>query len=304
MGKLKTNEEFINDCKLIYGDKYDYSLVKYVNNKTKIKIICSIHGEFEQTPDKHLNSKSGCKKCMNCSIKKNDNNRNTLIDRLRQKHNNFYDYSLVNYINSKTKIKIICPEHGEFEQIANNHLSGYGCPTCGGTKKFSDADFIKKSIEIHGDKYDYSSVKYVNYSGKVKIICPIHGEFKQSFIKHCNRKNGCPICKESKGEKQIRLYLVKYDINFIQQYRFINCVNKRMLPFDFYLPDLNVCIEYNGIQHYKPVTYYGGDDKFKQQIINDNIKYSYCNDNEIEFLVIKYDEDIVKSLTKKIKNEK
>jgi len=301
MGKKKTKEEFINDSKIIYGDKYDYSLVEYVNNKTKIKIICPIHGVFEKTPDKHLYGKSGCLKCDNYHTKNINNHKRTVVDRMNVKHNNFYDYSLVEYVNNKTKIKIICPIHGVFEQTPNNHLQGNGCLKCGGTEKMSTQDFINKAKLVHGDKYDYSLVNYVNYKNKVKIICSLHGVFNQSFIKHCNRKNGCPICKESKGEKQIRVFLENNKINFTPQYRFNNCINKYPLPFDFYLPDYNMCIEFNGEQHYKSFKFFGGSEKFKQQLINDNIKLKFCENNKIQLLIIKYDENVINKLKKKYK---
>lgn len=303
MGKKKTKEEFIHKCNLLYNNKYDYSLVDYINNKTKIKIICPIHGQFEQTPDKHLNNNRGCNKCMNHSIKKTNNYLKKLIDRFNKKHNGFYSYSLENFVNSQTKIKIICPIHGEFEQTPNNHLFGFGCPSCGGTKRLTTNEFIIRAKKIHGNKYDYSLVNYINNKTKVKIICPTHGEFEQSFIKHCVRKNGCPVCKESKGEKEIRLYLSKHKINYIQQHKFLECKNKYTLPFDFYLPDKNLCIEYNGIQHYEPVNFFGGVNKLKEQIKNDNIKINYCEKNGIKYAIIRYDENILNKLKNIIKHE-
>lgn len=296
MGRRKTSVEFISECNIQYNNFYDYSLINYINNKTKIKIICPIHGEFEQTPDKHLNRKVGCNKCINHSIVKTNNYLKTLIDRFNEKHNNFYDYSLVKGVNSQTKIKIICPIHGEFEQTPNNHLFGYGCSGCGGTKRMTNNDFINKAIKIHGNNYDYSLIDYINYQSKVKIICPKHGIFEQSFTKHCIRKQGCPICKESKGEREIRNYLIENDIKFIPQHVFNGCKNIKFLPFDFYLTDYNTCIEYNGLQHYEPIKYFGGEKKLKQQIINDDIKDTFCKDNNINIYVIKYNENIEKSL--------
>lgn len=128
------------------------------------------------------------------------------IKRAKDIHNNKYDYSLVNYKNCREKVKIICPIHGEFEQTPQNHLKGQGCPRCSGRKKTAD-DFIKKAKQVHGDKYDYSKVEYINQIKKVKIICPEHGEFEQSPKYRIGKKMGCPKCHSSHGENQIRNFL-------------------------------------------------------------------------------------------------
>ena len=109
-------------------------------------------------------------------------------------------------------------------------------------------------------------------------------------------KQGCPICNESIGEKLIRDFLTKSNINFNTQYKFTNCKDTRELPFDFYLSDYNTCIEYNGIQHYKPVEYFGGSASLLSQQNRDKIKSKYCNENNINLIIIKYTENLSKSL--------
>ena len=189
---------FINKVLAVHGDKYNYSLVNYINAKTKIKIICPKHGIFEQTPDSHLRG-SGCPKCKNEKFSNDyvlDNNE--FKKRAILKHYSKYDYSLVDYVNSKTKVKIICPIHGEFKQTPTNHLSGNGCKKCGvlstnKEKSYSLEEIKRKFKEIHGDKYDYSLVNYINVMTMVKIICPIHGEFEQLPHGHISGR-GCPKC--------------------------------------------------------------------------------------------------------------
>ena len=180
-------EKFIKKAKEIHGDKYDYSKVKYVNNITKICIICPEHGEFWQIPSNHLRG-FGCKKCSGMFLDKN-----TFIERATLKHNGKYDYSKVDYKNNHTKVIIICPEHGEFCQNPSSHLKGVGCPICNGGIKRTQEEFLIKAKEIHGNKYDYSKVKYVNAHTKVIIICPEHGEFLQSPNHHL-RGQKCPKC--------------------------------------------------------------------------------------------------------------
>jgi hypothetical protein len=290
--RLNTNT-FIEKAKLIHGGKYDYSLVEYVNGKTKVKIICYIHGEFEQTPDKHLNSKQGCSHCSKSL------NNYELINKLKVLYGNLY-YPIDTYTSYKDKINFNCSKHGVFKQSAESLFKGHICRKCVTEKKFNIDLFINKSILIHGDKYDYSLVKYVNKNTKIKIICHIHGQFEQRPSDHLSGC-GCPICRESKGEKKIRNYLISNNIKFIPQHRFTDCKNILPLPFDFYLPEYNTCIEYNGIQHYKPIDKFGGEESFIIQQKSDKIKKDFCYINSINLIIIKFDDDVIEVLTKKTK---
>ncbi|MBR6517584.1 MAG: hypothetical protein IKT40_12205 [Bacilli bacterium] len=199
MPKKLSKEEFIEKAIKVHGDRYDYSNVKYKNSYTKIKIICPIHGEFEQLPTVHLKG-FNCPKCKFDKLSKlNSLTTEEFIDRARKVHGDKYDYSKVNYINNSTKITIICPIHGEFEQLPSNHLSKNGCPRCVDKSKKSTENFIKKANKIHGNYYDYSKVEYINNFSKVCIICPIHGEFWQTPNNHLNNR-GCPLCGVRKSK--------------------------------------------------------------------------------------------------------
>ena len=283
----KTTENLINQFQLIHGKKYDYNLVEYVNAKTKVKIICKEHGIFEQIPNSHIN-KRGCPKCAN-------NQQLTIIEFIAKAikiHGSKYDYSQINYKNTHSTINIICKEHGIFKQKVYSHLNGHGCFKCDIKKKTDTKTiFMIKAIKKHTSKYDYLKVKYVNSKTKVKIICPVHGIFKQVPNDHL-QGNGCPICNESKGEKEIRYYLENFNIEFESQKRFDGCKNIYTLPFDFYLPLLNMCVEYDGKQHYESIEFFGGEEGLKYRQENDKAKTKYCKDNDIKLLRIKYDEDI------------
>ena len=222
------------------------------------------------------------------------------IEKSRKIHNDKYDYSLVEYKNNSTKVKIICSKHGIFEQTPNSHLSGKKCYLCDGNIKHTNNSFIEKSRKIHSDKYDYSLINYINSQTKVKIICPIHGVFEQRPNDHIIGKQGCPICNESKGEKEIRNILNENNIKFESQKIFDKCKYKRKLPFDFYLPDYNICIEYDGKQHYKPIDYFGGEKELEKNKIRDKIKNNYCKNNNIKLLRIKYNDN--DNIIDKIKN--
>ena len=191
-------ENFIDKAKKIHGDKYDYSKVNYVNSKTKVCIICPKHGEFWQEPRHHL-SKHGCPMCgKENSDRKQSLTLNEFIEKSNQIHNGKYRYDKVNYVNAETKVCIICPKHGEFWQAPHSHLRGQGCPKCGRERninsiKITNEAFIEKATQIHGGKYDYSKCIYKDSNTKVKIICPIHGEFWQIASSHLNG-HGCVKC--------------------------------------------------------------------------------------------------------------
>ena len=195
---------FITKAHKVHGNKYDYSNVKYVNYETKVCIICPEHGEFWQTPHNHLNGK-GCPKCSGCYVPTTEE----WIVSARKVHGNKYDYSKVEYANNKTKVCIICAEHGEFWQKPNNHNNGQGCPKCGFEKNYENQtltkeEFIKKAKEVHCNKYEYTKVNYVNTQTKVCIICPEHGEFWQTPNSH-TQWHGCPKCRNEANGKRCRL---------------------------------------------------------------------------------------------------
>ena len=278
MSNKKTTQEFIKNAKLMHGDRYDYSEAEYINAKTKIKIICQIHGLFEQIPRQHINGYN-CPKCSGVYMDKT-----YFIEKSKKIHNLKYDYSNVEYENNSKHVVISCPIHNNFIQKPKDHLLGKGCPKCVGKNK-TTKDFINQSINIHGKRYDYSNVKYINATDKIKIICLEHGEFKQTPNSHLTGK-GCPSCKDSKGERNIRNILIKKNIKFIQQKKFNECKNIKELPFDFYLPDHNTCIEYHGEQHYKAVKHFGGLEKFEKQKNNDAVKINFCIIQKINLIII------------------
>jgi len=226
------------------------------------------------------------------------------VERAKIFHKNKFNYSLVEYKNAHTKVKIICPIHGVFEQDSNDHIRKAGCLKCKYENHYkktgkSKKDFIDESNKIHENKYIYDNVEYKNIMNKVCIVCPEHGEFWQTPNKHLLGR-GCPTCKQSKGEREIRKLLNKMKINFISQKTFKNCKNKNVLPFDFYIPSKRICIEYQGEQHYKPKDCFGGLDSFKRLKKNDKIKKKFCKENHINFLEISFKENIKTKLEKSI----
>ncbi|MDR0676118.1 MAG: DUF723 domain-containing protein, partial [Elusimicrobiota bacterium] len=145
-------------------------------------------------------------------------------------------------------------------------------------------------------KYDYSLVEYKGIFSPIKIICPIHGIFEQTPDSHINANCGCPSCNESKGEKKIKKLLNQYNIKYIEQYWFPNCIYKRPLRFDFYLPDYNILVEYQGIQHFVRVKYWDKKQSLEIRQQRDKIKKDFCINERIPLLIINYDEDIERKL--------
>ncbi len=296
MSRKLNTDEVIKQFQKVHGDKYNYSLVEYKTCQEKVKIICPIHGIFEQTPLEHKHGQS-CPKCSHRSYKYSTEE---WVEMAKKIHGNKYDYFKVEYINQKTKVCIICPEHGEFFTLPMHHIKGHGCPSCAGLKKYTNEEFIEKAKKVHGDKYDYSKVKYINNNTKICIICRKHGEFWQ-LPSHHLQGVGCPICCESKLENNVRKLLIENSIKFIQK------ASKNTIPWigkqhlDFYLPDYNAAIECQGIQHFEPVCIFGGKKEFIHRKKLDAAKLEKCNSNNIKIVYINYsdnDEEIKEKIYK------
>jgi hypothetical protein len=240
---IPSTSEWIQNAKKIHGDKYDYSKVEYVNNKTDIIIICKEHGEFQQTPNNHLQGNN----CPKCAINKLTSTTEEFIEKAKKIHGDKYNYQKVEYVNSYTKVTIICKEHGEFEQKPSSHLSGNNCPKCAINKQtLTKEEFIEKAKEIHGDTYDYQKVNYVKNDIDVIIVCKEHGEFQQRPNNHLHG-NGCLECgrinskdkqtitKEEFIEKAKKIHGDTYDyskINYINCKTYITIVCKEHGEFE------------------------------------------------------------------------
>lgn len=273
----------------LYKDKYQYDFSNFINTHSKIGVKCSIHGWSNQIL-KNLFIGHECNKCGNDrSSEKQKSNIEDIINKFIKTHGDKYDYSKFEYKKNRESSIIICPIHGEFEQSAWTHIKGHGCPSCSKNKKFTKEDFIKASIIKHSKSYIYDFADYKNMHTKVKIICTKHGEFYQMPQDHINKSQGCPTCNQSKGENLIEIFLKNNNIKYISQKKFDDCKSISHLLFDFFLPDYNTCIEFNGIQHYYPVDIFGGKDNLDITIKRDLIKYKYCIDNNIKLILIKQD---------------
>ncbi|MBQ2396109.1 MAG: hypothetical protein II304_03575 [Bacteroidales bacterium] len=213
---------------------------------------------------------------------------------------NYPHYHLLdnNYTGCKTKMRFICDLHKEkgIQQntVANIVHSHHACIYCGCNdlweRKRTTIEQMKKECIRVGVKFVSRTSR--NNECMVNYICQNHkdaGIQSTSWTHFKEYRNGCPLCnKISKGEDEIYSYLIKEKIEFIKEYRFADCIHKRKLPFDFYLPKFNIIIEYNGKQHYKPVKIFGGQEKYEETILRDKIKQDYCKNKNIKMIIIPY----------------
>ena len=360
-----TKEEIIRRAREKHGDKYDYSLVEdSPRMDLKMKIICPVHGVFEQIIRNHLRG-DGCIRCRLEKPRKTHFTKEQFLEYIEKAHDDLkkYDFSklpeqfdLPYYAKPVT---FVCKEHGEFTIKYNKFLNGEGCPYCSGKKKtdeqyrellsklhpeldfslakFSECDssykitvicpkhgvkhpriyhllngeggcnecrydkirekevttieqFNEKARRVHGDKYDLSKVEYVNAFTKIEIICKKHGSFWTTPTSFISSKTGCPVCNNSHLEHELKMFLNKNDIKAVPQktYKWLG-----LQKLDFYLPDYNVAIECQGIQHFKITNYTYStirtpEETFEYNVSNDIKKSERCKENSLPLLYFTY----------------
>ena len=288
---LKTPEEYIKECK---ERGYDIPIEDYVNARTKIKHKCSKGHIYFQIPSSHLQGQ-GCPICYGTKKKTSKEYYNECKDK-------GLDLPIEDYKGTHIKIKHKCEYNHIYKQKPSNHLNGQRCPICFGNKKKVSNDYYN---ECKDKGLDLPIEEYKNSKFKIKYKCRKGHTYYQTPSDH-SQGHGCPVCKESHGEKFIRNYLDKHDIKFIPQKRFHNLKDKTYLSYDFYLPDYSVLIEYQGQQHYQTNGYFGGKKRFKKQQLHDKLKREYAKNNGYKLLELKYTldtQDLVnKYLSRRLKD--
>jgi len=224
--KSMTTAEFITKANQKHNNKYSYGNTIYTRSNKVLKINCPIHGEFKQQANSHLQG-TGCPDCGKLkNLSSNTKDLSEFIKEAKKIHLNKYDYSKVQYINTHSKVCIICniEGHGEFRQEPNSHLRGSGCPRCNGKIRLSVEQFIEKANMIHEGKYDYSKVNYISTHKKVIIICRKHGHFEQAPSSHLNG-SGCSKCNSKPKttydyfiKKATEKHGAKYDYSKVRFY--------------------------------------------------------------------------------------
>jgi very-short-patch-repair endonuclease/uncharacterized protein YozE (UPF0346 family) len=281
-----TKESIQEKSNLIHNGEYEI-LSEYKSHYVKIQIKHKICGNtFSQTAYKHLYQN----KCPVC-FGHNRLSKEILQEKSDEKYNGEYEI-LGEYINNATKILIkhkIC--NSEYYQVPNNHLRNRRCFSCYGTPKKTNESFQEESNKVHKNDYILLS----DYIESNDIVTLLHKRCDKEFdvIAYSHIKGAkCPFCFHSKGEDEISDFLTKYKMKYNNQKSFDNCQFRIKLRFDFYLPELNICIEFDGEQHFKPIKWFGGEKAFEECIIKDEIKNKFCEDNGIKLLRISYLENV------------
>ena len=300
--KKKTPEEYYNECK---SKGYDLPIEDYVNATTKIKHKCNKGHIYEQTPAHHLEG-IGCSYCAN-------NRKKTPEEYLQECREKGYDLPIEDYVNNSTKIKHKCRYDHIYCQKPNDHLRGIGCPICGKKKTLKNCkgkNRKKTSQEYYKEckekGYDLPLEDYRNNRTKIKHICNKCGNiYYQRPFDHL-RNIGCSYCNESHGERFIGNYLDTHNIKYIPQKKFKDLKDKNYLSYDFYLPEYNTLIEYQGQQHYEPIKFNGkNNSNFEKQQLHDKLKREYAKNNGYKLLELKYTLDtqelVNKYLSRRIK---
>lgn len=301
------SQQIIAKFQQVHGDKFGYSNVTYTNAKTKVIVTCQEHGDFLVTPNNHLTG-YGCPKCCGRGFTPTEQLENFIKDGHRI-HNNKYDYSLVNITDKQ--LTIICPIHGNFKQLRRAHITNKsGCPECGkltahAKNRLPKDEFIKKANETHNNRYTYDNVVYQGAHKKVNITCPTHGDFSITPANHWSNGVGCPSCfnsNPSKGEVKIYDWLTTHNIHFEFQKSFPDLYYKSKngrLKYDFYIPDQNLLIEFDGEYHYNPISFsklITGADQLVLTQTRDRLKTEYAEKNGYRLLRIRYDDNILSML--------
>lgn len=269
-----TPKEYYNLCK---DSGLDLPVEYYINNRAKIKHKCKQGHVYEQSPHNHLNG-AGCSRCSGIHSYTPKEYYSLCKDR-------GLDLPIENYINTKSKIDHMCNKGHVYKQKPNAHLNGNGCPICNGGIVYTPIKYYNLCNE---SGLDLPVEDYVNAITKIKHKCIKGHVYNQSPNVHLTGC-GCPKCNESHGEKFIRNYLEKNNIKYIPQKKFDDLKDKTYLSYDFYLPEYNILIEYQGIQHYEPR--FGNTEYFNIQQLHDKVKRNYAKDAGYKLLELHYSLD-------------
>lgn len=320
MNSGQTTDQFVAKLKTVFGDLYDYKVTDFFTMKQQVKVRCIKHNYIFSRLPKSLLEGVGCPICEQEEIEKYVSNKEEALKRRREYrenqkrkreisnslgtfqrtktwdkdsflkyakliHGDDYSYEKVNYVNFTTHVIIHCNRHNfDFPQTPQKHLRGQGCPKCIGRGR-TIKDFVEEARSIHGDRYEYSLVKSLVYGQKIPIFCRRHKEiFMMTPSKHLGGE-GCPLCSTSKLELKVISYLKK-NTNFIfdTQIMFDWLKTSRSMPLDIYIPEIQVAIECQGLQHFSARDRFGGEEGHKIQVQRDKLKYAQCNENGIEII--------------------
>lgn len=281
-----TRDSYVQRAISIHGDKYGYDRVPNEFKATdKIEIFCNECKEyFTCTARNHTNSKSGCPRCgRKLANLKISSTFSHFIESARKTHGDKFDYFEKDFKNMSTKTRIICKECGNiFYQKPSMHVIGNGCPICNQfPSKMDNDEFIKRLSNEHSNLECLSA--YIGDKEYITVRCKTHNHTFRTKPNWLHQGHGCPICKSSLLETFVRNELTELRISFIEQKRFEWLGLKSL---DFYIPSMKTAIECQGVQHFKPIEFFGGETALKKCISRDIEKKMKCEENGISILYI------------------
>ena len=290
------------DEKIIeYIEEKGYKFIRFINekdgkiynkkgNERKIEIWCG-NPNHKPYDVKFANFKNG-QRCRKCADEENSIKFSLDYEYVKNYIESFgFELLSKEYINYDEEIKILCPNHGIYKTTFHLFkIAKYKCPKCAnehrGEYNKLTYEYIKNYIELFN--YKLLTTEYINAKQQLSVQCFCgHKPYNVSFDRF-QRGDRCPYCNQSKGEDRIEEVLRCNNINYLIQYRFENCKLYKPLPFDFYLPQYDVCIEFDGRQHFEIIDYFNGLDGFIDRKIRDTIKNIYCQQNNIKLIRIPY----------------
>jgi hypothetical protein len=278
IGMFQSKSDEIHNC--------EYDILQFISGNEYVKIKHKICGKvFNQMGNKHLRG-NRCPHCYGC--------KKLTKEEIIKRSNNFWNFEyefLSEKVEYSKKSLIRHSKCGhEYEQIVSSHLTGYGCPKCAGNAPLTKELVQEKSDKINNFEYEILSDPKGAFS-KIEIKHKLCGcVFTQTVSDHISGR-GCNCTNISKGERFIENTLKNYGIKFQKQKTFEDCKFKSKLKFDFFLTDKNICIEFDGIQHFEPISWFGGKKAYDLQIIKDNIKNEYCLSKKIKLIRFNYEQD-------------
>ena len=297
--QAKTHDQYVTELSI--ANPMLEVLGSYINTSTPISHRCKIHNIIWDISPANALKGQGCKECWTEKLRNaHVKNRNDYI--LELANANPHIKLVGDYINAKIPTQHYCELHKVFWNISpSNALKGRGCKEC--CRQKQSLSLLKTHAQYVLDLANANpNIEVVeNYiDAKTPILhrCLIDGLVWSICPSNALCGKGCPKCNESHGERAISKWLNDRHIKYIQQYTFSGCKDKQSLPFDFYLPDFNITIDHQGLQHYEPVEFFGGQPYLEYVQYHDRIKSDYCTTNNIQLICIPYWEDINKYLNK------
>jgi very-short-patch-repair endonuclease/ribosomal protein S27AE len=311
-GTLKyTHDEVLEKIK-IKCNQLNYIIIEpfvYKNNHSNnLKLKClKDNYQWNTSYKKFINLECGCPKCSGLLKLTQQESENKVNQRCEEENYELL-YPFIYKNGTKTHLTLKCKKDGYiWESIFSNFVYlKYGCSRCGNNLLTTQQEAENK-VKLKCEEKNYTLLNEFIYNSslttKISLSCNLGHKWFPNYNDFVNLDSGCPHCKESKGEKIIDLYLKEKNIKYKREFKFDDCKNKLKLPFDFYLPEENICVEYDGEQHYKSINNFGGEMGLKSMQIRDQIKTDYCKNNNIKLIRIPYFEikNIEKILDENIK---